>query len=59
MGIEEEQEDAEIIVNRADKVADAVTIPILRQHTQKDKTLVLLLEDIKQGQLKEELKQSA
>ena len=57
MGIEEE--DAEIIANGVDEVTDAVTNRILGQHTHKDKTVALLLEDIKWGQLREELKQSA
>lgn len=39
----------EIIVNRVDEVMDAVTISILKQHTCNDKTLVLLLENIKLG----------
>lgn len=45
MGIEEE--DAEIIANGVDEVTDAVTNHILGQHTHKDKTVALLLEDIK------------
>lgn len=45
LGIEEE--DAEIIANGVDEVTDAVTNHILGQHTHKDKTVALLLEDIK------------
>lgn len=39
-------------------MTDVITIPMLRQHNRKGKTCVLLLEDIKQGQLRDELKQS-
>ena len=59
MGIEDEEEYVEIMINTADEMIDLVTIPILRQRTHKDKTLRLLLKNIKQGQLREELKQSA
>ena len=54
LGIEEKEEDAEIIVNRVDDVIDSVHILIFRWHTHKDKTLVLL-EGIKGGQLREQL----
>ena len=47
LDIEEEVEDAEIIVNRVEEVIDAVTIPILRQHTHEGKIFVLLLKDMK------------
>ena len=59
LGIEEEQEDVEIIANRVEEVIDAVTISIYRQNVFEGKTFVLLLEDIKRGQLRVELVQSA
>ena len=59
LGIEEEQEDVEIIANRGEEVIDAVTISIYRQNVFEGKTFVLLLEDIKRGQLRVELVQSA
>ena len=58
LGIEEEEEDAEIIVNRIDEVIDAVTLPILKYHTETDKTLQMLLQDVRKGQLRKEQKLS-
>ena len=54
LGVEEE-EDAEIIVNRIGEVIDAVTLPILKHHTETDTTLQMLKKDIQAGRLRPEL----
>ena len=47
--MEEVEEDMEIIVNRIvnEDIPDAVTLPVVRHHTQKDKVLRLIAEDVK------------
>ena len=49
LGVEEEEEDAEVIVNRVDEVSDAVTLPVLQHYTQKEASLKQLKEDILAG----------
>ena len=58
LGIEEEEEDQEILVCRQEELVDAITLPMLREHTKTDKVLATLLEDVKAGRLSGELKQT-
>ena len=54
-GIEDEEEDREILVCRMEELTDAVTMPILQRHTKADKILQQLQEDINKGRLRKEL----
>ena len=47
--MEDEEEDAEIIVNRVESLTDAVTLQILKNETEKDEQQKQLREDIRQG----------
>ena len=55
LGIKNKEDDAEVIVNRVNKLTDAVTVPILQRYTKKDKELVQLREDMEKGKLRKEL----
>ena len=39
LGIEDEEEDSEIIVNRVEELTDAVTLDVLRRETMMDQSL--------------------
>ena len=56
-GIEDEEEDREILVNRIDYgyIPDAVTLQVLQYETGQDSKLRNLKEDIKKGKLRPEL----
>ena len=54
LGVEDEEEDAEIIVNKINDITDAITLPILKHHTDKDEELQKLRQDIKSGRLHHE-----
>ena len=56
LGVEEENEDAEIIVNHVEELTDAVTLPILTNETENDEELKKLKDDIRKGRLRPELK---
>ena len=58
LGIEEEDEDREVLVCRQEELTDAVTLPILQRYTQQDKTLSQLVESIKTGRLQKDLASS-
>jgi len=49
--IEREEENAKIIVNCINEVTDAVTLPILKHHTETDETLQMIFQDKCQCQL--------
>ena len=51
LGIEDVEEDAEIIVNRIMEVTDAITLPILEHHTEQDSQLSALMKDVMRGRL--------
>lgn len=55
LGVEEEEEDTEIIVNRIEALVDAVTLPVLQHYTAKDNLMTMLREDIQKGRLRPEL----
>ena len=55
LGVEEEEEDAEILVCRAEELTDAVTLPVLQHHSKMDKLMKMLREDIIKGRLRKEL----
>jgi len=57
LGIEEE-EDAKIIINHINEVTDTVTLPILKHYTETDKTLQMLLQNVRKGQLRKKQKLS-
>ena len=61
LGIEEVEEDMEILVNRIvnENIPDAVTLSVVRHHTQEDKELRVLVEDIKKGYVSKELKNTS
>ena len=52
LGVEAEEEDAEILIARLDMVEDAVTMPIMAKYT--DTEYKELVEDIRQGTLSKE-----
>ena len=52
LGVEDVEEDAEIIVNQINAVTDAITFPILKHHTEKDPALQCLMHDIQVGRLR-------
>ena len=56
--MEEEEEDQEILVCRAEEMTDAVTLPVLTRHSQEDSTLKQLVKDIKRGRLSKELQET-
>ena len=53
LGVEEEREDMEIIVNRIinESIPDAVTLPVVSHYTKLDRTLNQLAEDVTSGRL--------
>ena len=55
LGVEDEEEDQEVLVCRMEELTDAVTLPILQRHTRRNAMLQQLVEDIKQGKLRKEL----
>ena len=55
LGVEDEEEDQEVLVCRMEELTDAVTLPILQRHTRRNAMLQQLVEDIKQGRLRKEL----
>ena len=57
LGIEDEEEDSEIIVNRVEELTDAVTLDVLRNETMMDQSLKELSEDIRKGKLRPGLKE--
>ena len=58
LGVEDEDENAEIMVYRMEELTDAVTITILQESTKADRLMQELMEDIKQGRLRKELESS-
>ena len=54
MGVEDEEEDMEIIVNQVDHgyITEAVTLDLLRHYTKKDKLLSHIVEDDRRGKLR-------
>jgi hypothetical protein len=60
MGIEEEEEDGEIWVNRVveDTVPDAVTLEEVQKAIGEDNQMMSLAEDVQQGRLRAELQQT-
>ena len=58
LGVEDEEEIAEIMVCRMEELEDAITMPIPLRHTKADKVIQDLMEDIKQGRLRKELENS-
>ena len=55
LGVEEEDEEAEFIVNRVQsEMADAVTWEEVEHSTKQDTNLQALMEDIKKGTLRKE-----
>ena len=52
LGVETEEEDAEILIARLDMVEDAVKLPILAKYT--DREYQRLVEDIRQATLSQE-----
>ena len=55
LGVEEEEEDSEVIVSRVEEVSEAVTLPVLQHYTKEDNDLVKLMDNLKKGR-KTELK---
>ena len=57
LGVEEAEDDMEIIVNRVQHgyMPDAVTIPVLQHFTKEDTVLSKLAQDVQKGKLREEL----
>ena len=51
LGVEEEDEERDILVCRQVELADAVTLPVLQRYTDEDSLLKGLKEDIKKGAL--------
>ena len=49
LGVESEEEDAEVVIARLEIMTDAVTLPILAEYT--DKEYKQLLEDVQKGQM--------
>ena len=49
LGVKEEEEDAEVIVNRVEEVSDAVTLPLLQHYTEKEEDMRRLRQDIQTG----------
>ena len=47
LGVEDEEEDGEILVCRMEELNDAVTVPILQRHTKADDILQQVVQDIK------------
>ena len=60
LGVEDEEEDMEIIVNRVDHgyITEAVTLDLLRHYTKKDKLLSHIVEDVRRGKLRPEHEKS-
>ena len=52
LGVEDEEDDAEIIVNRVEALTDAVTLPILKNYSEEDPLVKQLMEDVKKGKEK-------
>ena len=52
LGIEEEDEDMEIIVNRLEEVHKAVTLKLMQHAIHEDNTSQILIEDITTGTLR-------
>ena len=55
LGVEEEEEDREILLCRMEELTDAVTLPIVQRHTEGDEILQQLVEDINKGKLRKGL----
>ena len=55
LGVEDEEEETEFIVNKLAEIPEAVTLPVLRHYTDKDKVLPALMEDIRRGRLRADL----
>ena len=55
-GVEGEDDDREIIVNRVEQgyMPDAVTLPVLQHYTKKDPVLVKIAQDVQRGKLRME-----
>ena len=51
LGVETEEEDAEVVIARLDSMTDAVTMPILLKYTEKEYRV--LLQDVQQGKMSE------
>ena len=57
LGVEEEDEEAQFIVNRIEsEMEEAVTVEEVVQNTKQDTTLQALWEDIKKGKLRKEIR---
>ena len=58
LGVEELEEDMEIMVNRIvnESIPDAVTLPVVKHYTKSDKQLSQLVKDVQSGRLRQELK---
>ena len=56
-GVEEEEDDMEIIVNRVQHgyMPDAVTIPVLKHFTKEDQVLAKVVQDVHKGVLRDKL----
>ena len=55
-GIEDEEEDTEVLVCRMEELMDVVTLLILVRHTDGNDMLQQLKEDIRKGRLQKELR---
>ena len=57
LGVEEEEDDMEIIVNRVQHgyMPDAVTISVLQHFTKEDTVLSQLAQDVQKGKLRDQL----
>ena len=54
MGVEDSDEDMEVLVNRVeDMLPEAVTTEVLRQYTAKDEVLCKMIVDINRGRFEE------
>ena len=56
-GIEDKEEDTEILVCRMEELTDIITMPILIRHTDGNETLQHLKEDIRKGTQWKELRE--
>ena len=61
LGVEDEEEDMEIIVNRVDHryIPEAVTLELLRHYTKKDEMLAGIMEDFSRGKLRDKYQKSS
>ena len=57
LGVENEEEDTEVLVCRMEELTDMATLPILVRHTDKNEIMTQLKEDIKKGSLRKGLRE--